>query len=107
MLGCKDGFTFKITEQWRRDECGADCPMTFTTQPAVLAERISVTGRQWVEPGASEGTSRLFFQLSVSCRIKGVGGAVRKGIEDGTIAAYAELPERAVRLGLPSRSSPG
>jgi hypothetical protein len=94
LLGCKDGFSFLITDRWKRNEFGKDCPLTFTTQPAVLADRISVTGTQWVVP-EPDGLCRLFFQLSVSVRIKGIGRTVRKGIEEGTIKAYRELPERA------------
>ena len=47
-LGCVDGFAFQITERWKPGACGPSAPMAFTTQPAVLPDRISVTGKQWV-----------------------------------------------------------
>lgn len=94
-LGCVDGFAFQITERWWPGACGASTPMIFSTQPAVLPDRISVTGKQWVET-TGHSSCRLYFELSVSCRITGVGGAVARGIESGTLAAYASLPERAL-----------
>ena len=94
MLGCKDGFAFTITEVWHRDRYDAANPMTFTIQPAVMANKIEVSGSQWVEP--RDSGCRLFFELNVSCRVKGVGSLISKGIASGTIASYAQLPERAL-----------
>ena len=95
MLGCKQGFTFKITETWQRGAWDADRSMTFSTEPPVMADRISVYGAQWVEalPG---GGSRLWFDLTVDCAVKGVGAAVARGIADGSLNAYSQLPARAL-----------
>ena len=94
MLGCKDGFTFKITEQWRRDRHDEAGAMTFVTEPPVMRDRICVSGKQWVE--AHGAGCRLFFELHVTCRVKGVGRMVSKGIVDGSLASYAQLPTLAI-----------
>ena len=94
MLGCRDDFAFTITETWRRDRFDADSPMRFTIKPPVLAERITVSGSQWVE--ARETGSRLFFELQVVCRVSGVGKMIAKGIADGSLASYQQLPARAL-----------
>ena len=98
MLGCKEGFSFEITEKWRRDKCDAANPMTFVTKPAVMPSKIDVKGSQWVEPRSDGKGSDLKFQLSVKVKIMGVGGTIAKGISDGTMAAYVALPERALEF---------
>ena len=91
MLGCRNGFTFKIKESWWRDQFDADHPMMFTTEPPVMKDRISVTGKQWVESDGGTG-SILFFELSVDCRVKGVGSMVSRGIVDGSLQSYTQIP---------------
>ena len=94
MLGCRNGFTFRITEKWRRDKFDGDHPMTFVTEPPVMRERISVSGSQWVE---AHGTgSKLHFMLSIKCRVKGVGHMIGKGIAEGSLASYKQLPTLAL-----------
>jgi hypothetical protein len=95
LLGVGDKFSFKITEQWLSNRFDRDHPLRFKTEPAVLKDRIEVTGSQWVEVGPSGG-SRLNFTINVKVRIMGVGGAVAKGIANGTMESYGKLPERAV-----------
>jgi hypothetical protein len=92
MLGVGEQFSFEITEVWRRDKYDESSPMRFTTTPAVMADKVDVRGAQWVE--AHGGGSTLFFELDVNVSIFGVGGAVAKGIQEGTVAAYASLPRR-------------
>ncbi len=95
MLGCTDGFTFVITEKWRPDRYDAECPMTFVTEPAVLKDRIFVSGSQWCEPN-STGGSTLYFSLTVTVKMSGgVGSALARGIASGTFAAYKASPIRA------------
>jgi hypothetical protein len=94
MLKCRDGFTFKITEKWRRDRCDAEHPMSFVTTPPVFADRISVEGTQWVT--AHETGCRLHFELVVRCRVNGVGGLMSRAISDGSLASYKQLPTLAL-----------
>mmetsp|Transcript_13385 Transcript_13385/g.30278 ORF Transcript_13385/g.30278 Transcript_13385/m.30278 type:complete len:485 (-) Transcript_13385:455-1909(-) len=95
MLNVGDKFSFKITEHWWRDKYDAAHPLTMVTEPAVMAERIVVTGREWVEP-TSATTCNLWFQLTVKVKIVGVGGAIAKGISDGTLGGYAAIPKHAL-----------
>jgi hypothetical protein len=98
MLKCKDGFTFELTERWRRDRWDVENKLTFTTKPAVMSDRISVWGAQWVEPSATGNMNgcKLCFELAVKCRMPGVGGAISRGIENGSFDAYKQLPLRVV-----------
>ena len=105
MLGCRDGFTFKITERWWKDKFDEAHPMTFVTEPPVMRDRIAVSGSQWVEPHA--GGSRLFFELSVLCKVRGVGPMVTKGIADGSLASYKEQPTLALEYVALRRAASG
>ena len=97
-LGCTEGFTFTITEKWRADGFDASCPMTFVTAPAVMRDRIFVTGSQWVEPNG-KGGSKIFFSLDVKVKMGGgVGGALSRGISSGTFSAYKATPGRAMEF---------
>ena len=64
MLGLGDDFSFRITESWWRDKYDADHPLTMATVPAVMADKIIVTGSEWVEP-TGEASCKIFFKLSV------------------------------------------
>ncbi|KAL3910511.1 MAG: hypothetical protein SGPRY_009028 [Prymnesium sp.] len=93
MLGVGDEFYFKITECWWKDKYDGDHPLTMITEPAVMADKIVVTGQEWVEP-TSETTCNLWFQLTV--KIYGVGSTIAKGISDGTVSGYASIPKFAL-----------
>ena len=45
----KAPFAFTISGKWHRDLYDEEHGLTFTSTPSVLADRISVAGRQWVE----------------------------------------------------------
>lgn len=49
---------------WWKDKYDGDHPLTMITEPAVMADKIAVTGQEWVEP-TSETTCNLWFQLTV------------------------------------------
>ena len=107
-LGCKDGFTFTVTEKWRRGEFGKDNPMTFHHDPPVFKDRIKISGQQWVEPHPENATgSRIFFQLNVSVTGRGTATTIAKGIEKGSIAGYALLPARALEYHTLRRAAAG
>ena len=94
MLGCRESFTFTIEERWHRHHCDAAHPLTFVTEPPVLSDRILVSGKQWVEPHGSG--CRLCFELDVTCKVRGAGARLSKGIVDGSFTAYEQLPARAL-----------
>ena len=56
-----------------------------STEPAVMADKIFVTGKEWVEP-VGEGACNLWFQLTVKvsdclCRCSR-GGCMRSSISN-------------------------
>ena len=95
MMGCRDGFTFQIREQWWRDKFDAEHPMTFVTEPPVMKDRIKVSGKQWVESDGGTG-SVLCFELCVVCQVRGVGSMVSKGIAEGSLQSYKQMPNLAL-----------
>ena len=91
-LGCKEGFTIRLTESWRRDAYGTEHKCTFISEPPVLPDRISITGCQWVE---AHGTGcRMFFELDVRCTVKGAGATIAKLLSEKTMHAFTETPLR-------------
>ena len=98
VLNCVDGFSFLVRQTWTRGR--PDIKMSFETKPCILAERLLVTGKQWLEPqinAAGETGCRMHYELSVTCSVKGVGGVVARGIEKGTIETYKEQPKRTTQ----------
>ena len=68
--------------------------MTFTSEPPVLADRINVGGKQWIEP-ISSTQCRVLQQTEVSVRIFGVGGQVEQALGQSIQDSCAGLPRSA------------
>ena len=70
MLGCGDDFGFEQTETYVRERCDRDHPLIMRAKPAILADRITVTGTQWVE-STGDTSCDLCFELQVVGRVGG------------------------------------
>ena len=93
-LGC-DKFSFIMRERWWRDLADEAHPNTFSTEPPVMADRISVNGSAWAE-AINEYSCRLHFQINVKVSVFGMGDKIAKTIAAGSNKAYDQVPNRAV-----------
>lgn len=93
--GLGDEFFFVITESFWPETTDREHRLTFSTEPPVLANRISVTGSHWAED-KGDGTCTLNWELHISARIVGVGQTIAKGIQTGTVEAYSKVPGRVM-----------
>ena len=85
-LGCET-FSFTMNERWWRDRWDVDHPITFTTTPAVMADRISVSGSGWAEATEESSSCILHYEVAVKVSVFGVGARLAKGIEEGSSKA--------------------
>ena len=93
LLGCED-FAFTITESWSPSTFSETHRETFVTVPAVLADKIHVSGAHWLEE-ESESACRLVFQLDVKVSISFVGNTLARALSSSLFAVYEKIPLRA------------
>ena len=73
--------------------CSFEHPTTLQHQfPKALAEVLSVTSIEWVEP-RSDTQCEFHTQHEVVARMLGMGGAIEQAVENGIHSGYAKMPE--------------
>ena len=91
-----DEFFFTITETFWPDRSDVGHPLTFTTEPPVMASCIKATGSHWARPTGPD-SCELVWSLEVAVRVLGVGGIVERGVRDASSEAYAHTPPRVLQ----------
>ena len=93
-LGGGSDFSFKVTAHFYPTLYDEAHPYAYSTAFPVLADAISVVGKQWAL-AAGPNRCRLVSRVEVSVALTGLGGSIEKLIERGVKDAYKALPRRA------------
>ncbi|KAL1529730.1 hypothetical protein AB1Y20_000666 [Prymnesium parvum] len=93
--GLGEEFFFIMTESFWPERIGRAHKLTFSTEPPVLANRITVTGSHWVEP-TGPSTCELCWELFVDVKMVGVGQTIARGVRDGSVEAQSKTAGRVI-----------
>ena len=104
-LGGGSDFSFKVTSHFYPTLYDEAHPYAYSTAFPVLADAISVVGKQWAL-AAGPNRCRLVSRVEVSVALTGLGGSIEKLIERGVKDAYKALPRRAEKYLAQSDLSP-
>ena len=97
MLSMGPDFSFRITEQWWRGQHDVEHPLSMVTESPILPDTILVSGSEWLEPAAAgQSGCTICFLLRAQVRVAAVGGTIARGVLDGALKGYANVPRLAL-----------
>lgn len=70
-------FGFKCSTSWNRDKYDQDHPCTFTSEPPIMKDKITVKGRSWLVP-TGPTTCDAWYYEEINVRVIGVGSKLEQ-----------------------------
>ena len=92
-LGASE-FSFKVTSSWNETLYDQKNGMSFISEPPVMADRIKVSGTQWVE-AISATQCRVHQTASIAVNVFGLGSQVEAALTKQMEESSGNLPKMA------------
>ena len=89
-----DEFSFKVRAKWHETKYDEKNRMSYTSEPPVMKDKITVSGEQWVEP-ISDMQCRVVQTASIGVAIFGLGSSVEDSLIKQTEQSSGQLPQVA------------
>ena len=89
-----DEFSFKVRAKWHETKYDEKNRMSYTSEPPVMKDKITVSGEQWVEP-ISDTQCRVVQTASIGVAIFGLGSSVEDSLIKQTEQSSGQLPQVA------------
>lgn len=89
-----DEFSFKVRAKWHETMYDEKNRMSYTSEPPVMKDKITVSGEQWVEP-ISDMQCRVVQTASIGVAIFGLGSSVEDSLIKQTEQSSGQLPQVA------------
>ena len=89
-----DEFSFKVRAKWHETKYDEKNRMSYTSEPPVMKDKITVSGEQWVEP-ISDMQCRVVQTATIGVAIFGLGSSVEDSLIKQTEQSSGQLPQVA------------
>lgn len=82
-----------MTSEWFEGRWDEEHACTFKVDTAAFADKISISGRQWL---TEDGSSRCIVstRITIDCPVPGLGAVVERLVEDGMRKSYGSYEKR-------------